>query len=130
MPPPNSKKTVVEEVNMGEERRRFPRLPISVDIGAKHSNLPLIKAKTLDISVGGIRLFLPRQLPKGNVMELKMNLPFPLVIARGEVAWTKEVETEEGKSFQTGIELSDGFISANYTKMKGFVHNIIRASKT
>jgi hypothetical protein len=128
--PPNSKKTVVEEVNMGEERRRFPRLPISVDIGAKHSNLPLIKAKTLDISVGGIRLFLPRQLLKGNVMELKMNLPFPLVIARGKVAWTKEVETEEGKSFQTGIELSDGFISANYTKMKGFVHNIIRASKT
>ena len=115
---------------MEEERRRFPRLPISVDIAAKDSNLPLIKAKTLDISVGGIRLFLPAQLPKGSVMELKMNLPFPLVIARGEVAWTKEVETEEGKSFQTGIDLSAGFISANYTKMKGFVHNIIQASKT
>jgi hypothetical protein len=128
--PPNSKKTVVEEVNMQEERRRFPRLPISVDIAAKNSNLPLIKAKTLDISVGGIRLFLPAQLPKGSVMELKMNLPFPLVIARGEVAWTKEVETKEGKSFQTGIDLSAGFISANYTKMKGFVHNIIQASKT
>jgi hypothetical protein len=128
--PPNSKKTVVEEVNMQEERRRFPRLPISVDIAAKDSNLPLIKAKTLDISVGGIRLFLPAQLPKGSVMELKMNLPFPLVIARGEVAWTKEVETKEGKSFQTGIDLSAGFISANYTKMKGFVHNIIQASKT
>jgi hypothetical protein len=128
--PPNSKKTVVEEVNMEKERRRFPRLPISVDIAAKDSNLPLIKAKTLDISVGGIRLFLPAQLPKGSVMELKMNLPFPLVIARGEVAWTKEVETKEGKSFQTGIDLSAGFISANYTKMKGFVHNIIQASKT
>ena len=127
---PNSKKTVVEEVNMQEERRRFPRLPISVDIAAKDSNLPLIKAKTLDISVGGIRLFLPAQLPKGSVMELKMNLPFPLVIARGAVAWTKEVETKEGKSFQTGIDLSAGFISANYTKMKGFVHNIIQASKT
>jgi hypothetical protein len=128
--PPNSKKTVVEKVNMEEERRRFPRLPISVDIAAKDSNLPLIKAKTLDISAGGICLFLPRQLPKGDVMELKMNLPFPLVIARGEVAWTKEVETKEGKSFQTGIDLSAGFISANYTKMKGFVHNIIQASKT
>jgi len=130
VPAPNSKKTVVERVSMREERRRFPRLSISVDIGAKHSNLPLIKAKTLDISVGGIRLFLPAQLPKGSVMELKMNLPFPLVIARGEVAWTKEVETKEGKSFQTGIDLSAGFISANYTKMKGFVHNIIQASKT
>ena len=126
---PPTEKTVVEEVNMEEERRRFPRLPISVDIAAKDSNLPLIKAKTLDISAGGICLFLPRQLPKGNVMELKMNLPFPFVIARGEVAWTKEVETEGGKSFQTGIDLSAGFISANYTKMKGFVHNIIQASK-
>ena len=131
MPPPNSKKTVVEEVNMGKERRKFPRLPIFMDVGAKHIDLPLINAKTFDISVGGIRVFLPRQLPKGNVMELQMNLPFPLVIARGEVAWSKEVETiEEGKSFQTGIDLSAGFISANYTKMKGFVHNIIQASKT
>jgi hypothetical protein len=125
---PPTEKTVVEEVNMEEEKRRFPRLTISVDIAAKDSNLPLIKAKTLDISAGGICLFLPRQLPKGNVMELKMNLPFPFVIARGEVAWTKEVETEGGKSFQTGIDLSAGFISANYTKMKGFVHNIIQAS--
>ena len=129
MPAPNSKKTVVERVSMREERRRFPRLSISVDIGAKHSNLPLIKAKTLDISVGGICLFLPGQLPKGNVMEFKMNLPFPLVIARGEVAWTKEVETNEGKSFQTGIDLSAGFISANYVKIKGFVHNIMQAAK-
>lgn len=120
---------MVEEVSMREERRRFPRPPICVDVGAKHSDLPVIKAKTLDISVGGIRLFLPGQLPKGNVMELKMNLPFPLVIARGEVAWTKEVETKEGKSFQTGIDLYAGFISANYTKMKGFIHNIIQASR-
>ena len=110
---------------MGEERRRFPRLPISVDIEAKHNNMPLIKAKTLDISVGGIRLFSPRHLPKGYVMEFKMNLPFPLVIARGEVAWTRELETKHGKLFQTGIDLSAGFISANWARMKEFVLNII-----
>lgn len=127
--PPTLKKPVVEEVSMGEERRRFPRLPISVEVGAKHSNLPIIQAKTFDISVGGIGLFLPGHLPKGNVMEFKMNLPFPLVIARGEVAWTKEVETNEGKTFQTGIDLSAGFISANYAKIKGFVHNITQATK-
>ena len=114
---------------MGEERRRFPRFPISVEVGAKNSDLPVIKAKSFDISESGIRLFLPGELPKGKVMELKMNLPFPLVVARGEVAWTKEVETKEGKLFQTGIEVSAGFISANYEKMKGFLHNIIQAEK-
>ena len=114
---------------MREERRRFPRLPISVEVGVKHSDLPAIKAKSFDISAGGIRLFLPEKLPKGKMMELEMDLPFPLVVARGEVAWAKEVETKEGIFFQTGIDLSDGFVSANYAKMKGFVHNIMQAAR-
>ncbi len=129
MPSSTVKKTVVEEVSMEEERRRFPRLPISVDVRAKHIDLPMMRAKSSDISIGGICLLLPGELPKGEVMELEMNLPFPLVIARGDVAWTQEVETKEGNFFQTGIDLSAGFISANYAKMKGFVHKIIHVAK-
>jgi hypothetical protein len=74
--------------------------------------------------------FFYRTVTKGQRNGTKMNLPFPLVIACGEVAWTKEVETEKGKLFQTGIDLSAGFISTYYAKMKGFVHNIIQSSKT
>jgi len=92
---------------MTEERRKFPRVRISVEVEAKHSDWPLIKAKSSDISVGGIRLFLPNKLPKGKVMELEVSLPFPPVVTHGKVVWIKEVKTKEGKFFQTGIEFTE-----------------------
>lgn len=88
------------------ERRRYPRLPICTDVGVKQSSMPVVKAKGCDMSVGGIRLFSRERLPRGNLMELEMNLPVPTVIACGQVAWTKEVETKEGKFFQVGINFS------------------------
>lgn len=110
---------------MGKEKRRFPRVRISVEVGAKHSNWPLIKVNSLDISVGGIRLFLPKKLPKGKVMELEINLPFQAVIARGQVVWTKEVETEEGKFFQTGIQFTE-MKPADKAKIEVFVHKTMQ----
>ncbi len=83
-----------------------------MEVAVKQSNTPVIKAKGCDMSVGGIRLFSRERLPRGKLMELEMNLPLPSVIARGEVAWTEEVETKEGKFFQIGINftrLEQGF---------------------
>jgi hypothetical protein len=110
-----------------KERRMSARLPIPLELRAKCSNLPVINAESLDVSIGGIRLFLPEQLPKGTMMELKINLPIPLAIARGQVVWGEWVETKEGKFFQTGIQLSDGFISVYYAKIRAFLCNIMRA---
>ncbi len=89
---------------MGEERRKFTRVPIFVEVGGKHSDWLPVKARSVDISEGGIRLLLPEKFPKDRVMDLEINLPFPSVITRGKVVWAKEVETKEGKFFQTGIE--------------------------
>lgn len=89
---------------MEEERRRFPRLPIFVEVGGKQSDCPSVKAKSVDISEGGMRLLLPEEFPKGKVMYLEINFPFPSVVTRGKVVWTKEVEEKEGRLFQTGIE--------------------------
>jgi c-di-GMP-binding flagellar brake protein YcgR len=97
---------MVEKVITREERRIFARVPISVEVIAKQGDLPVIKAKTLDISDGGIRLMSLKELPKGRVMELEMNLPMPLTIALGEVVWTRELETKEGKFFQAGIDFT------------------------
>lgn len=115
---------------MREERRESPRLSICVEVGAKHGDLSPIKAKSLDISTGGIRLLLPEDLPIGNTLELQMNLPFPLVLARGEVVWKKEIQAETGRLFQTGVQLSAGFISVNYARMKGFIQDMIHSRKT
>ncbi|KPJ67612.1 MAG: hypothetical protein AMJ45_03010 [Syntrophobacter sp. DG_60] len=92
---------------MREERRKFPREPISVEVGVRHTDWPLIKAKSFDISVEGIRLFLPKKFPKDKVMELEINLPLPPVVTRGKVVWVKEVETKGGKFFQTGIKFTE-----------------------
>lgn len=112
-----------------KERRRFPRLPITIEVGAKQGDMSIIRAESFDISLGGIRLLSAEELPKGAVMDLEINLPIPLIVARGQVAWTKEAHTKEGRLFQAGIRLSGGFISANCAKMKGFVHNIMQAAK-
>ncbi len=110
---------------MGEERRRFPRVRISVEVGGKHSDGPLTKVNSFDISVGGIRLFLPRKLPKGKVIELEINLPFQAVIARGQVVWTKETETEEGKFFQTGIQFTE-MNPTDKARIEAFIHKTMR----
>ena len=91
---------------MKDERRRFRRVPISLEIGAKYSDGPLIKARSFDISGGGIRLFLPKKLPKGEVVKLKINLSVPPIIAYGKVVWTQDIEGIGIKSFQTGIQFT------------------------
>ncbi len=92
---------------MRKERRKFPRIPVSVEVGVKNGLLPVTSVRSHEISVEGIRLFLPVELPKDKVMELEINLPSSPVIARGKVVWTKEVEIKEGKFFQTGIKFTE-----------------------
>lgn len=98
---------VLWEVNAMEEKRRFPRVPISVQVKAKHGGLSVVSGRSYDISWGGMGLLSPEELPKGEVMDLEMDLPGSPVNARGQVAWTKEVETEEGKCFQIGIQFTE-----------------------
>jgi len=92
---------------LGEERRRFPREPVSVEVGVRHSGWPLTKVRSLDITVRGIRLFLPEELPKDKVMELEINVPLLPIITRGKVVWINKVETKEGKFFQAGMEFTE-----------------------
>lgn len=103
-----------------EEREKFPRIAISIEVKAKQGDLSMIEAKSFDISEDGIGLLSREDLPKGKVMELEMNLPDSPIIAQGEVAWTKEVETDKGKSFETGIQITE-IKPADKGKLKAFL---------
>jgi c-di-GMP-binding flagellar brake protein YcgR len=113
----------LREVDVMEERRKFPRVAVSIEVRAKHGDLPMIEAKSFDMSEGGIGLLFAEDLPRGKVMELEMNLPVSPVVAHGEVTWTKEVETEEGKFFQTGIEFTD-IKPEDKAKLKDFLDKV------
>ncbi len=114
---------------MRKERRKFSRVRISVEVGGKHIDSPLIKVRSLDISLGGIHLLLPEKLPKDTVMELEINLPLPPVITRGKVVWIKETETKKGKFFQTGIEFTE-IKQADKARIEAFIHSIDRLPKS
>lgn len=112
------------KVNDKNGVRRFSRVRISLEVGFQQSYGPLVKASSLDISEGGIRLLLPEELLKGEVMDLEINFPHPPIIAQGEVVWTKEKKIKEGKFFQAGIK----FINMKPTDREGihaFVHDIL-----
>lgn len=92
---------------MRQERRRFPRIPIYLEVRAKHDDRPLIKPRCFNISGGGTCLFLAERLLKGEAVEMEIDLSVPSVIAHGEVVWTKEIETIGNIFFQTGIRFTD-----------------------
>jgi len=99
-------KQTIRDIDMVEERRRYPREPIYVGTEVRHNDSVLTRVISHDISVGGMHLLSPEELPKDKVMELEINAPSP-IITRGKVVWTKETETEEGKFFQTGIQFTE-----------------------
>lgn len=106
---------------MKQEKRRFPRVPIYLEVGAKHNGRPLIRARSFDISGGGIRLFLAERLLKDDVVKMELDLSVPPIIARGEVVWIQEVETMGNKFFQTGIRFTN-MKPADKTKMETLAH--------
>jgi hypothetical protein len=111
-----------KDISVRNERRRFPRAPVFLEVRAKHRDLPVIYAKGLDLSVGGICILSPEELPGGRVVELAMNIP--PVIARGRVVWEEWVETDEGEFFQTGIQLTE-IKPVDKATLKAFLHNIM-----
>jgi c-di-GMP-binding flagellar brake protein YcgR len=89
-------KLTVEKSVAERERRKFHRVHIPIEVRAKHSDLSVVYAKGLDLSVGGIGILSPEELPEGKMVELAMNIP--PVIARGQVVSKKEVETRGANS--------------------------------
>jgi len=95
------------------ERRRFPRLSVAVDI--QYRVLPDAVAyetgATTNISSGGICLILYEELKTGAILELNIYLPDnqPIIKAKGKVVWIRpfNVSKDEKERFDSGIEFMD-----------------------
>lgn len=84
---------VVQESARRHERATFV-LPVVATIPADGSGTIAIATYTLDMSVGGMQLVLPRLLPQGTEVQLAIRLPQETVTAGATVAWTRAIRDE------------------------------------
>ena len=96
-----------------EERRKFVRLNINVEINYTIITLPPHKQFTIpiqskNIGGGGICLISEQELKTGELLKLEIKLPEdpPTVHALGRVVWVKpfSLATEKSKRFDMGVE--------------------------
>ncbi len=93
-----------------ETARRFARAPITlpVTVSLRDDGQPLtICTHTLDVSIGGVQLALPRKLPSGHALRLSIRLPQETVAADGAVAWTRTLRDEPGDPmYSLGVQFA------------------------
>ena len=98
-----------------EERRKFPRVSCYIGVHYKILLSPheyALATHSADISTGGIRIFLLKNLPVGSILELELLLPDSAqeIIVHGRIAWTKEFTTSDAKhtqkAWEAGLEFS------------------------
>lgn len=99
-------------VDIGKERRRFPRIKVALIVRYKILDTPEqeYEVKTKDISAGGVCLVTHEQLKSGTIlaMEIKFLPAEDPVLAAGRVVWSKEsslgLSPAGHKRFDNGIE--------------------------
>lgn len=94
----------IEEAWDGKERRRLVRFKKEIDVEYTVEKKPHIKkGKSIDISMGGMGLFLDEKLVAGTIIDLKLDIPGTKKIfeVEGEIVWTKDAEEKDssGKRF-------------------------------
>lgn len=87
-----------------EAGRRFGRahcmLPLSVAAGERGEGRALC-TYTLDVSMGGVQIVTPTQLPVGAPLRLSIRLPQETVAAAATVAWSRPLRDEPGDPMYT-----------------------------
>ena len=91
-----------------EERRKYPRLKAPVFY--RPTGLALLRAlrrgkeRTLDISLGGVRIYSDDALDPGERLELDLFLPDDTTLsAKGEVMWVSELPGGSPARFDVGV---------------------------
>ena len=118
---------------MYEEKRKFPRVNAKYQINVKCSGevvkgdpqCYIFHAYTENISEGGMKIILEREIKVGSLVELQLfitdkeSLP---IQCNGVIAWNKKANPEGTKPdlFYTGIQFTD-LINPVYRKLLGEV---------
>jgi hypothetical protein len=89
------------------DRRQYPRLDFTIPFAFDVSEQKLPDGITANISLGGLLVYLPYEVTKGQVLELTMRLPEGEVEqsfkARAEVMWVESGDFEGGWVSQAGL---------------------------
>ena len=90
-----------------EERRKFISLevPLNLKYIARGDSVRK-EVTTKDLSCEGLRFTNNEELKEGLLLELNMNIPNTPnpVHVNGKVVWAKSLSTEDGSSFDVGVE--------------------------
>lgn len=97
------------------ERRRFPRLPLKVNVKYDVLKAPPLRAEenqSKNISIGGICLVVPEKINIGTLLRLKLSLKgeTSYITVKGKVVWVEEFSvdsTSDFKAYDCGIEFVD-----------------------
>lgn len=115
-----------------EEKRRFPRLNIEVDIqwekisGQEAGRNIEDPSKTRNISEGGICLISYKRVAAGDRLRLRIILPNNKIIsAVGRVCWTKDFSVGPGTGYDVGIEFVE-ISPQDQAEIKNFVFTFIK----
>lgn len=89
------------------DRRQYPRLNASIPLAFELADQKLPDGITGNISLGGLLVYLPHMVTKGQVLELTMRLPDgeseQSFKASAEVIWVASGEFIEGWACQAGL---------------------------
>ncbi|HNX82080.1 MAG TPA: PilZ domain-containing protein [Candidatus Omnitrophota bacterium] len=97
------------------ERRKFPRAELKYKITVVCDGTVILGAPSdytfhthsENISVGGLKVILDRQLPVGTLVQLEVFVtPNAPIVCKGIIVWTQRINPQETKPdlFETGIQ--------------------------
>jgi len=82
-------------------KRQYVRL--NRDVGVLSNEIPGYKTVTRDISLGGAKIEVSKPIPKGKIIDIKLELETGKTVAlKAEVVWIKEVEYL--KKYELGLK--------------------------
>jgi c-di-GMP-binding flagellar brake protein YcgR len=82
-------------------KRQYARL--NRDVGVLSNEIPGYKTVTRDISLGGAKIEVSKPIPKGKIIDIKLELETGKTVAlKAEVVWIKEVEYL--KKYELGLK--------------------------
>jgi c-di-GMP-binding flagellar brake protein YcgR len=104
-------------------KRQYVRL--NRDIGVLSNEIPGYKTVTRDISLGGARIEVSKPIPKGKIIDIKLELETGKTVSlKAEVVWIKEVEYL--KKYEVGLK----FIYDNPTQQQQIEKYILYVIET
>ena len=125
--------TLAEDENMEFiERRKFPRLSLSVDVEYSVIGRDLgfqTETSTKNISVGGICIIAYEKVEIGDILSLVIKLPEGErpIHAEGRVVWKSDFVLSEDKMsrWDVGIEFTD-IKDDDRQKLSGYIFSLIK----